>query len=159
MNRKRKQGKQDFDNATVWTDLSTRCPNFIARFSFVKSTPVEFSLKKLQTMPFKLIDRTWEKYGVARVYDATISTKVPLLECWYASNAIRCVSPAKIEKVSDAIFGHLSLEERGGQDPKEELMTFLGSTFMRAIGVTTNREREYQIYMNSVSPIQIPVGP
>ncbi len=157
--RKRKQRKQEFDNATVWAPLENHCPNLMAKFSFVKSTPVEFSIKKLRTMPFRLIDKTWERYGVARVYDATESTKVPILECWYPSNTIRVESPAVLDKVSDAMFAPLSLEQRSRKETHEACMAYLGSIFMRAIGVTTNREREYQIYMNSVSPLQIPVEP
>ena len=155
--RKRKQRKQEFDNATVWATLENHCPNLMAKFSFVKSTPVEFSIKKLRTMPFKLIDKTWERYGIARVYDATESTKVPILECWYPSNTIRVESPAVLDKVYDTIFGHLSPEQRSRKEPEEGLMAYLGSIFMRSIGIASGREREYQIYMNSVSPLQIPV--
>lgn len=141
----------------IWTDIGEHCPNLVAKFSFVKTTPVHYSLEKFRTMPFKLIDKIWEKYGIARVYDGTVSTKTPLVECWYPPNVIRIGSPAEVKRVSDMIFGHLSPEQRFYKDDADLLMTCLGSNFMRAIAVSVGRERDYQIYMNSVSPIQISV--
>ena len=58
--------------------LEEHCPDLMANFTFVKETSVEFSIKKLGKMPFKLIDRTWERYGIARVYDISESSEVPI---------------------------------------------------------------------------------
>ena len=157
MKRNRKKRKTVFNNISMHTDLTPYYPNLIAKFSFIKSTPIEFSLEKLGKMPFRLIDKTWEKYGVARVYDTTRSTQTPLLECWYSSNAIRCESPEVFQSVWNAFRQPDPEQIDQFKEPHDGVMTFLGSTFMRGVGVATGREREYQIYMNSVSPIQIPV--
>ena len=158
MKRKRKQKKQDFNNLEIHTELSPYCPNLRAKFSFVKSTPIKFSLRKLGAMSFRLIDKTWEKYGVARVYDITHSTRTPILECWYPSNVIRCESPEVFQSVWDAFRQPAPERIAQFKEPEDGVMTFLGSTFMRTVGIATGRECEYQIYMNSVSPIQIPIG-
>ena len=158
MKRKRKKREgQEFENIEIWTDIGEHCPNLVAKFSFVKKTPVHYPFEKFRTMPFKLINKIWEKYGIARVFDATVSTQIPIVECWYPPNTVRVGSPAEMKKVSGMLFGHLSPEQRFDKDDSDLLMTFLGSTFMRVIAETVSRERDYQIYMNSVSPIQIPV--
>ena len=152
-----KKKREKNNNIVIWTDIGDHCPNLVAKFSFVKKTPIHYSVERFSTMPFKLIDKIWEKYGIARVYDGTVSTKIPLVECWYPPNRIRVGAPAEMKKVSDMLFGHLSPEQRFDKDDSDLLMTFLGSTFMRVIAETVGRKRDYQIYMNSVSPIQIPV--
>lgn len=169
---KRKRKKKKCDNLIFVSVLEEYCPDLMAKFTFVKETPVKFSIKTFGKMPFKLIDKTWERYGIARVYDISESSEVPILECWYPPNTIRVESPAKLEEIHEAIFGHLPPESRQQieqfhQKHKkrqqgiecEGLMTYLGSIFMRTVGIALGREREYQIYMNSVSPIQIPVEP
>lgn len=153
----KRRKKREFNNMEIWTDIGDHCPNLVAKLSFVKKTPVHYPLEKFGTMPFKLIDKIWEKYGIARVYDGTVSTKIPIIECWYPPNVIRCQSPAAFERVCETLFGYLTPEQRFCKKDGDLMMTFLGSTFMRFIAVSLDRERDYQIYMNSVSPIQIPV--
>ena len=115
----KRRKKREFNNIEIWTDVGDHCPSLIAKFTFVKKTPIDYSLERFSTMPFKLIDKIWEKYGIARVYDGTVSTKIPIVECWYPPNVIRCSSPAEFEKVCGALFGYLTHKQRFGKEPNE----------------------------------------
>ena len=139
------------------TILEPCCPDLIARFTLVKNTPVEFDMNKFSAMPFKMIDKIWEKYGVARVFDINDETQTPLVECWYPPNTVRAASPAVLKSVVDRISAMLPPELRSQKEDADFLLTFLGSRYMQTIAVTVGRLRDYQIYMNSVSSIQIPV--
>ena len=159
MKSKRKRKQKNHDNFKITSVTEPHAPQLIVKFSFLKSTPTEFELGKFSTMSFRLIDRLWERYGVARCFDLDVSTETPVLTCWYPTNAIRTDNTQAIRKVNDTLFGLLPNQSNAKKDMVERLMTYFGTVFMRSIATTFNRHREYQIYMNSVSDIQLPIPP
>ena len=161
---KKKRKSKEFDNDLVIISVTEEhCPNLIVKFSFVKSMPIELSLPKFKSMPFRLIDKLFEKYGVARCFDMNVSMDTPLLTFWYPPNQGRADNPEEVERLADTLFGHVpfhNLDVDGKfrtMDKEERLPVYFGSLFMRAIGQSTGRMDDFRRYMNSVSPIQIPV--
>ena len=153
--RKRKQARTH-KNFQIVSHLTPYCDRLALVFSLIASTPVDFTLEKLSTMPFKLIDKNFEKYGVVRCFDIDVTMETPLLTCFYRSNTIIAPNQATIEKVSDMIFQSIPVPPTR-MSTSDCLMTLFGSHFLKTIGVASNRMREYQIYMNSVSTVQLPV--
>ena len=157
-NVKRKHpAKGTCNNLIIISSLTPSHENLFLKCSFIEATPIDFTLEKLASMPFKWIDKNFEKYGVARCFDMDVSKETPLITCFYRSNTMIAPNPATIENVDDMIFMDIRLPEPV-QPTGERLMTFFGSQFLRAIGEATQRERDYQIYMNSVCPMQLPVS-
>ena len=157
MAKKRKSKQKNHDNFKIFSVTEPHAPQLIVKFSFIKSTPTEFKLEKFRTMPFRLIDNLWERYGVARCFDLDVSTESPVLMCWYPTNVIKTDNRQTIRKVNDTLFGLLPNLSNVKKNIEECLMTYFGTVFMRSIATTFNRQREYQIYMNSVSTVQLPV--
>lgn len=153
--RKRKNSKQ-FKHIEIVSPLSELALNIIVKFTFLKRCPFEINISKLSGMSFKRLDILWEKYGVCRVFNMDISTENPIFECWFPRNAIRVHSQSQFEALNQHLSSMLPPEHE--KIEADQMMTLIGSTFMRAVASSTGRLREYQIYMNSVSPIHIPVG-
>lgn len=162
MKSKRKRKQKNHNNFQIVSVTESHTPQLIVRLTFIKSTPKEFRLDIFEKMPFRLMDRLWERYGVARCFDLNVSKDTPLLTCWYPSNAMRTDNTEVIRKLYDVLFGHLSddFTQHSGntiEDATESLMTYFGTIFLRSIATTFDRGRDFQIYMNSVSPIQVSV--
>lgn len=154
--RKRKQAKAH-DNVKIVTPVP-HVDDLGLEFSFIETTPFEITLDKLAVMPFKKLDENFEKYGIARCFSFSEGVKETLLTCFFRSKTVITPSPTTLEWVGNMILEDLKhAPGTEGRGAGEQLMTLFGSIFLMTIGVSTNRMREYQIYMNSVCPMQLPV--
>lgn len=154
--RKRKQ-PNSLDNVKIVTPVP-HVPDLVLEFSFIESTPFEITMDKLAVMPFKKLNENFEKYGIARCFRFSEDRQSTLLTCFFRSNTIITPSRTTLASVGSIILE--DLKDAPGTETRsvdEQLLTLFGSIFLMTIGFSTNRMREYQIYMNSVCPMQLPV--
>lgn len=153
-NRKKSTGFQHIEFITALNEL---CPNILGKFTFQKRCPIEINLSKLHGMPFKHVDKLWEKYGVCRIFNYDVSNDNPIAECWFPSNAIRVHDRQAFDALNQNILSFLPTKWLEDYDEGHHFMALVGSAFLQTVGEATGRSREYQTYMNSVSSIQVPV--
>jgi len=162
--RKRKKKKHNHKNIEfIAMPLGAHCLDLVGKFTLVPDTPIEFGMKTFAKMPFSTLDKIWERYGVARVFDAEAFSRdgAPLLTCYFRQNVVRSDQPSDVEFVFKRLFSPIHSEEHlrllAQKEKWDSIMTYLGSTFMKQIGLTTGRMREYGEYMNQVSSYYVPV--
>lgn len=154
-NRRKKRKKKQQKHVQIFS-FGAYHPEIVIKFSFIKSAPGRITLETFRTMAFEDMAIFYEKYAVARFYtiNNNVQKEPPLLTCWHPSNAIRDTSHGAFNMIHDMIFGDIfptepTVKNAELQVKAERIMTHAGSSFMKNVAQTFNRNEEFQAYMNN----------